>query len=166
MAPKDRDSTTNKGDIIYRYKFDHLGSTVEYISDTDWTFGDGYKEHLRAPSPIYDHANTTSHFILTGHFSVVNRRSQSITRSIQKAIFIRVNDCPLNRNLGKYQLPHIWGWGAAGYAGSLSTVVPCFSKSSLQSHLATPTRGHMHITLVSIVLPEMSPPSPFHIGYK
>ena len=33
---------------------------------------------------------------------------QSIARSIKEAILIRVNDPSLNRNIGKYQLPHIW----------------------------------------------------------
>ena len=29
-------------------------------------------------------------------------------RLIKKAIYIRVNNPSLNRNIGKYQLPHIW----------------------------------------------------------
>ena len=30
------------------------------------------------------------------------------SRNIREAIFIRVNDPSLNRNIGKFQLPHIW----------------------------------------------------------
>ena len=32
----------------------------------------------------------------------------SIARAIKEVILIRVNDPSLNRNIGKYQLPHIW----------------------------------------------------------
>ena len=92
MAPKDRNSITNKGGGIYRYKCDHLGCTVEYIGKTGRTFEDRYKEHLRAPSPIYDHANNTDHSILLDNFSIVDRKSQGVTMTIKEAMFIRVND--------------------------------------------------------------------------
>ena len=29
-------------------------------------------------------------------------------RTIKEAIYIRVNDPSLNRNVGKYHLPHVW----------------------------------------------------------
>ena len=48
-GPKDKDSITNKGGFIYMYKCDHLGCIVKYIGKTGRTFGDRYKEHLRAP---------------------------------------------------------------------------------------------------------------------
>ena len=31
-----------------------------------------------------------------------------MARAIKEAIFIRVNNPSLNRNIGKYNLPHIW----------------------------------------------------------
>ena len=31
-----------------------------------------------------------------------------MVRDIKEAIYIRVNDPLLNRNLGKFQLPHVW----------------------------------------------------------
>ena len=42
------------------------------------------------------------------NFSIVGREDQSMARNIKEAMLIRVNDPPLNRNIGKYQLPHIW----------------------------------------------------------
>ena len=92
VAPKDKDNITNKGGVIYRYKCDHLGCTMEYICEIGRTFRDRYKEHLRASSPIYDHANTTGHSIKLDSFSIVDRESQGIIRTIKEAIFIRVND--------------------------------------------------------------------------
>ena len=39
---------------------------------------------------------------------IVGREDQNLTRAIKEALFIRVNDPSLNRNIGKYHLPHIW----------------------------------------------------------
>ena len=40
--------------------------------------------------------------------SPLGRESHTITTTIKEAMFIRVNDPFLNRNIGKYKLPHIW----------------------------------------------------------
>ena len=58
--------------------------------------------------PIYDHFKTTGHEVSLDNFSIVGRDDQSMTRTIREAMLIRVNDPSLNRNIGKYQLPHIW----------------------------------------------------------
>ena len=51
----------------------------------------------------------TGHEVSLDNFSIVGRDDQSMTRLIREAMLIRVNDPSLNRNIGKYQLPHIWG---------------------------------------------------------
>ena len=102
------DSITSKGGVIYRYKCGHPGCTMMYISETGKNFRESNREHLRAPSPIFDCANTTGHTITLNSFYIVDRESQCIARTIKEAIYIRVNNPSLNRNLGKYQLPHIW----------------------------------------------------------
>ena len=63
---------------------------------------------MRAPSPIHDHFNIISHEVSVDNFSVVGREDESMARAIREAMLIRVNDLSLNRNIGKYQLPHIW----------------------------------------------------------
>ena len=108
MVPKDKDNITSKGGVIYRHKFDHPGCTVEYIGKTGRTFGDRYKEYLRIPSTVHDHTTTTGHPIKLENFSIMDRESQGVTRTIKEIMFIRVNDPSLSRNLGKSQLPHIW----------------------------------------------------------
>ena len=40
----------------------------EDIGELDKTFGERFREHLRIPSPIYDHHNTTGHEIVSGQF--------------------------------------------------------------------------------------------------
>ena len=80
----------------------------EYIGETARTFGERYKEHLKAPSPIYDHSNTTGHNMTLNNFSIEGRKEQNLSRLIKESTFIRVNNPSLNKNIGKYHLPHIW----------------------------------------------------------
>ena len=80
----------------------------EYVGESDRTFAERFREHLRSTLPIYDHYKTTGHEVSLDNFSIVGRDDQSMTRTIREAILIRVNDQSLNRNIGKYQLPHIW----------------------------------------------------------
>ena len=106
--PKDRDAIWQKGGVIYRYKCGKVDCKEEYFEGSGRTFAERYKEHMKAPSPIHDHHNTTGHDIFLDNFSIVGREDQNLTKSIKKAIFIRVNDPSFNRNIGNYQLPHIW----------------------------------------------------------
>ena len=43
-----------------------------------------------------------------GNFSILGRENQNLMRTIKEALYIRVNNPFLNRNIGKYHLPHIW----------------------------------------------------------
>ena len=58
--------------------------------------------------PIHDHCNISGHKADINNFSIIGREDQNLTRAIKEALFIRVNDPSLNRNIGKYHLPHIW----------------------------------------------------------
>ena len=108
MAPKDKDHLTKKSGIIYRYKCDRLECDEEYIGETARTFGERYKEDLKAPSPIHDHCNISGHNITLNNFSTVGREEHNLSRLIKESMFIRVNNPSLNKNIGKYHLPHIW----------------------------------------------------------
>ena len=105
---KDRDTILKKSGVIYRYRCGRVDCEEEYIGESGRTFGERYREPMRVPSPIMDHQNTTGHEISLDNFSTVGREDNSIARNIKEAIFIRVNDPSLNRNIGKFQLPHIW----------------------------------------------------------
>ena len=70
---------------------------VEYIGETARTFGEKYKEHLKTPSPIYDHSNITGHNITLNNFSIVGREEQNLYRLIKESMFIRVNNQSLNK---------------------------------------------------------------------
>ena len=108
VAPKDKDHITKKSGIIYRYKCDRLECDEEYIGETSRTFGERYKEHLKASSPIHDHSNITGHTTSLENFSIVGRNEQNLSRLIKESMFIRVNSPSLNKNICKYHLPHLW----------------------------------------------------------
>ena len=108
MTPKDKDHITKKSGIIYRFKCNRVECDDEYIGESSKTFGERFKDHLKPPSPIYDHYNITGHETNIENFSILGREDQNLTRAIKEAIYIRVNNPSLNRNIGKYHLPHIW----------------------------------------------------------
>ena len=108
VAPKDRNHITKKSGIIYRYKCKRVKCDEEYIGESSRTFGERFKEHLKHPSPIYDHSNITGHSTTLDNFSIVGREDQNLMTLIKEAIYIRVNSPSLNKNRGKYHLPHIW----------------------------------------------------------
>ena len=107
MAPRDKDHITKKSGIIYRFKCKRVDCGDNYIEESSRTFGERFKEHLKAPSPIYDHYNTTGNSTTIENFSIVGREDQNLIRAIKEAIYIRVNNPSHNRNVGKYHLPHI-----------------------------------------------------------
>ena len=106
--PKDKDPMLKKSGVIYRYKCDRVECDEEYIEESSRTFGERFKEHQKAPSLIYDQYNITGHKISIDNFSIVGREDQNLMRNIKEALYIRVNNPSLTRNIGKYHLPHIW----------------------------------------------------------
>ena len=108
MAPKERDYKLQKSEVIYKFKFQHINCLKEYIGESGRTFGDRLKEHLRVPSPIHQHSNSTGHPVSPDCFTIAHRESQGVTGNIKEVMYIQVNDPSLNRNLGKYHPPHIW----------------------------------------------------------
>ena len=88
VHPKDKDTILQESGVIYKYKC----GRVDYTGESGRTFEERFREHMRAPSPIHDHHNTTGHDLSIENFSIVGREDQSITRYIKEAILIRFND--------------------------------------------------------------------------
>ena len=108
VAPKDKDHITKKSGVIYRFKCERLECDEEYIGETSRTFGERYREHLKAPSPINDHNNISGHSTSLENFSIVGREENNLSRLIKESIYIRVKGPSLNKNIGKFHLPHLW----------------------------------------------------------
>ena len=108
VAPSDKDPILEKSEVIYRYKCDRMECDEEYIGESSRTFGERFKEHHNAPSPIYDHSNTTGHTTTIENFSIVGREDQNLIRTFKEALYMRVNNPSLNKNIAKYHLHYIW----------------------------------------------------------
>ena len=100
MFPKDKDEMRKQSNIIYWYRCGRPECDDEYIGESSRTFEERFKEHLKAPSPIYEHNNTTGHKPSVENFKIIGREGHGISRTIQEAIYIRVNNPTLNRNVG------------------------------------------------------------------
>ena len=97
-----------KSGVIYRYNCCWVDCEEQYIGESGRTFAERFRQYMRAPSPIHDHFNIIGHKVSLNNFSIVVREDQSIARAIKEAMLISINGPSLNRNIGKYQLPHIW----------------------------------------------------------
>ena len=108
VPPKDKDSMANKNSVIYSYSCGSIDYDEEYVGESGRTFGERFREHLKAPSPIFGHQNISGHETSMENFQHVGREENSLARTIKEAMYIRVKNPTLNRNIGKYNLPHIW----------------------------------------------------------
>ena len=108
VSPKDKDNITSKSSVIYSYTCGEIDCDEEYIGESGRTFGERYKEHLKAPSPIFLHQKSSGHETTLNNFKIIGREENSLARTIRESMYIRVNNPTLNRNTGKYNLPHIW----------------------------------------------------------
>ena len=111
MKPKDQYPKDNKSGLIYSYKCQDIKCGLEYIGGTARILGDRHKEHLKGPSSIHVHIQHTWHNATAENFNIIGREDRDLTRTIKEAIYIRVNNPSLNRNVGKYHLSHLWDRG-------------------------------------------------------
>ena len=107
VSPKDKDPMVNQSSAIYWYQCGDLGCDDEYIGETSRTFGERYKEHLKAPSAIHHHSTQTGHTTNHNNFQIIGREGHNLARNIKESIYIRVNNPSLNNNIGKFNLSHI-----------------------------------------------------------
>ena len=53
----------------------------EYIEESGRTFGERFKEHLKTPSPIFNHQNTSGHITSIDNFKIIGREENNVARS-------------------------------------------------------------------------------------
>ena len=106
MFPKDRETITKQSNITYWFKCGRTECDDEYIEESARTFEERYKLHLKAASSICEHQSVTGHTTVENF--KIGREGQNMAGAIKEAIYIRVNNHTLSRNIGKYSLPHIW----------------------------------------------------------
>ena len=85
VSPKDKDPMVNKSGAIYWYKCGDLGCDDEYIGETSRTFGERYKEHLKAPSANQHHSSLTGQSTNHNNFQIIGR-GHNLVRNIKGGI--------------------------------------------------------------------------------
>ena len=108
VSPKDKDPMVNQSGAIYWFQCGYHSCDDEYIGEASRTFGERYKEHLKDPTPIHQHSNHTDYPNSHNNFQIIGREGHNLDRNIKESNFIRGNNPTLNRNIGKFNLPHIW----------------------------------------------------------
>ena len=83
VIPKDKYPLDRKGGAIYWYQCGEFMCNEEYIGEMYRTFGERYKEHLREPSPIYGHSNTSGHSTNPNNFTIIGREDHGLARTIR-----------------------------------------------------------------------------------
>ena len=94
MFPKDRDSVTKRSNIICWLKCGKTGCNDEYIWQPARTFEEQYKEHLKAPSPIFEHQNTFGHTTAVDNFMIIGRERCNMAWAIKEVIYISQQPYP------------------------------------------------------------------------
>ena len=86
VAPKDKDIITQKGVVNCRHKCDIVECNKEYIGESARTFGEIFKEHLKAPSWIYGHSDITGHHTRIGNSSMGEEKHRT-SLNLQKKLY-------------------------------------------------------------------------------
>ena len=105
VRPKDKDPKLNKSGVIYHFKCPCINCPEAYIGESGRALGTESRSILR---PLPHQSSSTGHPLSPQCFNIIHQETQGSSRNIKEAMFIHVNDPSLNRNLGKYQLSHIW----------------------------------------------------------
>ena len=70
-----------------------------------------WRKIQRAPkgnTPIHNHSCITGQTTTLDNFQIIGMEDHGTVRTIKESIYIRVNNPTLNRNIGKFNLHHIW----------------------------------------------------------
>ena len=108
MRPKDQDHKVSRSRVICSYKYHDITCGEEYIGETSRLLGKRYKKHLKGPSPIHVHIQESGHNTTSNNSNIIRREDRDLAKTIKEAIYFRVNNQRLDRNVGKYNLSHLW----------------------------------------------------------
>ena len=108
VSAKDKETMTRKNGVLYWYRCDKIDIDEEYIGESSRMYWERYREHLKAQSPIFDHQMNSGYITTVENFRIIGRKGNNMARAIKEVTYNRVNSPTLNRNIGQYNLPHIW----------------------------------------------------------
>ena len=116
VQPKDK---TDKGEIsgpIYHIKcegHDKDQCDHDYIGETERTLKARFMEHRRPSSSTSEvsrhiHSENPHHSVSLETVRILDREPAWFERGVKEAIYIRAYKPKLNRDGGRFNLPHIW----------------------------------------------------------
>ena len=73
-----------------------MESNLNYVGQYTGTFGERFKENIKAASPIYGHLLTTGHTIVIENFSIMEMEEHTPARIIKEYILTRINQPVIN----------------------------------------------------------------------
>ncbi len=139
VSPKDKDPKLSKQDVIYHIPCGYPSCESSYIGETGRILEERIKDHIsNNSSAIKQHHINTGHSLPDpndNNIKVINTESNAFKRRVKEAIYIKVNNPPLNQNVGKFNLPPIYDQlldkkGAGGKLLISKTVKDATPKSS------------------------------------
>ena len=86
VSPKDKDIMVKKNSVIYSYSCGRIDCDEEYVGESGRIFGERFKEHLKAPSPIFGHQNSSGYETSMENFKIIGREEDSLARTIKERL--------------------------------------------------------------------------------
>ena len=120
---------------------EEIDCNEEDIGETSSTLGARYREHLKEPSPIHAHSLQTGHNSTQDSFNIIRREDQALARTKKESIYTRVNNTTLSRNIGKFDLNHIWD--------IVLLNIPGLKINSSKGYVHMYNSGHVQLILTS-----------------
>ena len=151
--PRTKTPMVNKSGVIYWFQCGDLTSDNAYIGESSRVFGERFNKHLKEPSLIHHHSNNTDQPTTQCNLQIIGMEGHGLARNINESIFIRVSNPTLHRNIGKFNLPHMWDrvllnapgltskrhYQAVGHANSNQHNTPTqLNQPNLPTHLGQP----------------------------
>ena len=109
MNPKDKDPILKRSGVIYRFKCNRVKCDEEYIGESAREPLGRDTKNIR--SPLHQFMTILPSLVILCLLKISvywQGKTKNLLRTIKEAIYIRANNPSLNRNVGKFHLPHIW----------------------------------------------------------
>ena len=116
--------------------------------ETSGTFGERYKEHLKEPSPIHAHSTQRGYSTTMEDFNIIGRDTWP-SQNYQEINIHKDQQSHTNRNVGKYNLHHIWDRVLLNTPNlKINNDNRHAPRTSLSGHVQSiPTNRHLHRTI-------------------
>ena len=94
--------------LLISYVVDVITTVSDGIANCQPGWIDGYECDVWQMEWSLSAIYISGHAVTIDNLSIVGREDQNIKRAIKEALCIRRNNPSLNKNIGKYHMPHIW----------------------------------------------------------